>query len=43
MIVGIICLNGRKGTRQAEVALQTGSEKGSDVLVIAEALMEQQS
>lgn len=42
MLVGIIDLNGRKGRRQAEVALQTGPEEVADIVVIAEALEDQQ-
>ena len=38
----MIYLNGRKGRQQAEVALQTGSAKGSDVVVIVEALIVQE-
>ena len=37
----VIYLNGRKGRLQTEIALQIGSEKVSDVVVIAEALVEQ--
>lgn len=38
----IIYLNGRKGRIQAEIALQTGADKEADIVVIGEALEDQQ-
>ena len=37
----VIYLNGRRGRRQAEVALQIGSDKKAEAVVIAEALSDQ--